>query len=199
MVARDKTDVILDEIRTAVVDAITDEVLLSVTAAVGLGDIARVATEVTRPSDTTAYTAGDAVNNSTSAPVVITLANVARANDTGGYIVGVRLSTDKKSIVPRLRVHFYRASNPNVPNDNAAMVSLYADESKKLGYVDLPAMITPADATNSTISFAQDYSVRIPFLPVSGGRAIYAALETRDAFTPASGEKFTLTVLVDQN
>src|SRR5580692_2188297 len=48
----------------------------------------QVSTNFTRPANTTAYTAGDAVNNSTSAPVIMTFSNCARFN--GGTL---RLST----------------------------------------------------------------------------------------------------------
>lgn len=183
----------------AITDAIAEEAVLAVTSTVGLGDLVRVATEMTRVADGNAYAAGDVVSNNVVTTTLITLANVARANDVGGRIVGVRLATDKKSITPRFRVHFWRATGGTISGDNVAQVAVYADEAKKIGYIDLPALTTPAGTAGSNMSFIQDFTVRLPFLPVAGGRDIYAHLETRDVFTPASAEKFTLTVWCDQN
>lgn len=163
------------------------------------GKIARASTEFTRPADTTAYTAGDVVSNSTSATTLIDLANAVRVNGGSGYIVRVALSTDKKSITPRFRVHFFNASGPTVAADNAAYKELYADGAKRLGYVDMPAMITGTDTTNSDMSRTVNDTVRLPVVAGGATRSLYAVLEALDAFTPASGEKITLTVFVDNN
>lgn len=183
----------------AITDAIAEEAVLDVTTTLLLGDLVRVSIEFTRPADLTGYTARDVVCNSTSAPALLVLANLARANDVGGYLVGLRLATDKKSITPRFRVHFYRATDPTLVNDNAVKKSLYVDEAKTGVYIDLPAMQTSFDATNSDMSFAQDMTIRVPFIPGSGGKDIYAQLETLDSFVPASAQKFTLTAWADQN
>jgi len=183
----------------AITDAIAAEAVLEVTATVGLGDLFRIATEFTRPNDMAPYSIGDVVSNSTGATTLITLANAGRAIDTGGYIVGVRLATNKKSIVPRFRVHFWRATGGTIAVDNVAQTATYADEAKKIGFVDLPALITPAGTAGSDMSFASDFTVRIPFLPVSGGRDIYAHLEVRDAYTPAALDTYLLTIWADQN
>lgn len=162
------------------------------------GRKAVVSATFTRPADTTAYTAGDAVSNSTSATTAMTLTSAARKTGGSGYIVGIRLSTNLKSITPRFRVHFWNASNPTMSADNAAFQAKYADESKRIAMLDLTAMTTPADTTNSDMSRSADYTIRIPF--VAGSSAdIYATLETLDAFTPANGQGFTLTVVVDQD
>jgi hypothetical protein len=161
------------------------------------GNKVEVAVEITRPADTTAYAAGDSVNTSTTVPTVMTFANFARVNGGSGYITKARLVTDKKSITPRVRVHLFNAANPQLTNDNAAFIDLYADDAKKIGFFDLPAMTTSADTTNSTESRTLDFSLRIPFVAGGATRSIFALLETLDGFTPASGEKFTLTLLAD--
>lgn len=171
---------------------------LSVVLASGANNnIILVSLEFTRPGDTTAYTANDAVSDSTSASTVQQMSNFARYNGGTGYIVGARLSTDKKSITPRIRIHMFNASNPTVAADNAQWKDSYADLSKRLGFFDLPAMTTGADAANSDMSRALDMGLRIPFVTAAGTRSIYFLLETLDAFTPASGERFTLTLYGD--
>ena len=163
------------------------------------GLLARVSKEFTRPSDTTAYAANDVVSNSTSATTLIVLTGAAHIVGGGGYITGIRLATDKKSITPRIRVHFYNASTPTVAVDNVAMERLYADESLLVAHYDLAAMTTPADTSNSTLSEIYDATMRLPFVCASTDKDLYALLETLDAVTPASAEKFTLTIWVDQN
>jgi hypothetical protein len=163
------------------------------------GRIASVSVEFTRPANTTAYTAGDVVSNSTVATVLMEFANLLRINAGSAYIVGARLVTDLKSIVPRFRVHLFSTSTPTVAADNAAHKELYTESSQRLGYFDLPAMTTGADAANSTTSRTMDMTVRFPIIAAAATRSIYAMLETLDAFTPASGEKFTLVLIVDQN
>jgi hypothetical protein len=41
--------------------------------------------------------------------------------------------------------------------------------------------------------------VRLAFVCASASRDLYGMLETRDAFTPASGQKFTVELTLDQN
>jgi hypothetical protein len=162
------------------------------------GQIAPAAVTWTRPTDAAPYSANDVVSNSTSATTPQPVA-LARANDKTGYIVGVRLSTNHKSIVPRMRVHIYRTDTLTLSADNAVYKSLYADEAKKITAVDLIALATPADAANSDYSAMSDFTMRIPFTPKSGTRNVYVVLEALDAFTPASGDSFTVTLWGDLN
>lgn len=163
------------------------------------GNLATVAIEVTRPADTNAYTAGDVVSNATSGSVLRTVANLLRVNAGTGYLVGARLITDKKSITPSFRVHLFNVSNPTFGHDNEAHQERYADIGKKIGSFDLPAMTTPADTSNSTLSQSLDMTLRVPIKAAAATRTIYALLEALDAFTPASGQKFTLELTVDNN
>jgi hypothetical protein len=158
-------------------------------------DIVVVSKEFTRPSDTTAYTAGDVVSNSTTATTPQPLASAVPSGQ-GGEVIAIRLVTDKKSVTPKMRVHLYNASTITVAADNAAFKDLYIDNSKYLGSVDLPAMVTGADTTNSTQSRSQVTGIFHPIRGAAGSGTIYYVLETLDAFTPASGEKFTLTLYV---
>ena len=53
----------------------------------------------TRPADTTAYAANDAIADSTSEPTLLSFANCANAMDGGqGYIVKTRLLTNQKRV-----------------------------------------------------------------------------------------------------
>lgn len=162
------------------------------------GSISTTSAVFTRTTNTTAYTAGDLVSNDTTTTTMLTLTGAARISGGSGYITGVWVATDLKSITPRFRVHFYNVNTPTVSADNLPHRELYADLSKRIGYVDLPAMSTPVDTTNSTLSRASDATIRIPFV-TSASTNIYAVVETLDAFTPASGQSITVRIATDRN
>lgn len=161
------------------------------------GNLVSVSTEFTRPADTTAYAANDVVSDSTSSTTMQALANAARVSGGSGYIVGIKVSTDKKSITPRIRVHFFGTNGATIAADNVAYKEVYSDGSKRLFYYDMPAMTTAADTTNSDMSRSVDTSMRIPY--ICNATSLYYVLETLDAFTPATGQKITVTAFLDRN
>lgn len=160
-------------------------------------NIIAISTEFTRPNDSSAYAANDVVSDSTSATTMQALANAVRVAGGSGEILGIRLSTDKKSITPRFRIHFYNTNGATVSGDNAAWQDKYADIGKRVAYYDLPAMTTGADSTNSNMSRSVDMTMDIPYTCV--GTSLYFVLEALDVFTPSALEKFTLTVFVKRN
>ncbi len=155
--------------------------------------------EFARPANTTAYTAGDVVSNSVAATSLLEFSSVIRTIGRSGYLVGAQLSTDKKSITPRIRVHLFNVNTPTVSADNAAHQEKYADRAKRLCSFDLPAMITGTDTTNSNMSRSEDMSLRIPIIAATEDTDVYGFLEALDAFTPASQQAFSLTLYFDQN
>ena len=161
------------------------------------GEMAAVSAEITRGTVTTAYGINQVV--APAAGGVTEVASFGRTSGGSGYITAIRVSTNKKSIVPRLRLHLFNASNATLGTDYASWQEKYADASKRLGYYDMPAMTTGADTSNSDMSRAIDLNVpRIPYT-TSGTTSLYLAIETLDAFTPDSGQKITAAFTVDQN
>lgn len=150
-----------------------------------------------RPANTTAYSAGGSVNSSTTAPAFVAFAGVAKSNGGSGTITKIRLATNKASITPRTRVHLFNANTATLTNDGAAFIDKFADDSLKIGYYDLPAMQGEPGAGVDE-SRAQAAGIAIPFVCAGGTTTIYAVLETLDAFTPASGQTFNITIGADQ-
>jgi len=159
--------------------------------------LVRVSGTFTRPANTTAYAANDVVSNNATATTPLELANAVRVAAGSAYLVGLRVETNLKSITPRFRVHFFSTAAATVAADNAAHKEVYADAAIRRGYVDLVAMSTAADTTNSDMSRAEDYTIRRPM--VAAATSFYVVLETLDAFTPASGQSFTVIAVFDQN
>lgn len=162
------------------------------------GKLTRVAVEMTRPADTTAYTVGDVVSNNATTTTPMEYANLLRVAGGSGYVVGCLISTNLKSIVPALRVHLFNAANPTVAADNAAFKELYADAAKRCSYFDMPAMTTATDTSNSDMSRAVKMDLRVPV--VGGATAsLWVVLEALTAFTPASGQLIRVVLIVDNN
>ena len=160
------------------------------------GSMALVAASFTRPADTTAYTAKDAVSNSTSAPTVLTFTNLARVNAGSGYIVKARLITNQSTCIARFRLHLFHTA-PTAINDNAAYTLLYTNAAIRLGYIDFPACQT--EGSGSDAANAQNDTVRLAFVCAAASRTIYGVLETIDAFTPASAQQFYIELTADDN
>lgn len=160
------------------------------------GGLVVVSNEFTRNSDTNAYAIGHLVGNAANTP--LTIANCARVDGGSGYIVRATLITDLKSITPSFRVRVFNAA-PTQSNDKTAYRSLYADASKRVGEFILGPMSTPSDTTNSTASAASDMNLRVPFVCAAGTKDLLFLFEALTAFTPTSGQKFTLQLAIDQN
>jgi hypothetical protein len=147
----------------------------------------RAAVTITRPSNTTAYTAGDVIGGS----AVITLPNIGAS---GGYVLfqSVRLligSTSVPSGMGAFRLHLYTAT-PTAIADNAAFDLVSGEVANYAGYIDLPA---PQDL-GSTLFTQTDYCGTAVKL-ASASTSLFAELETRGGYTPASGTAYNLRVM----
>jgi hypothetical protein len=147
----------------------------------------------TRPADTTVYAIGDLVANSTVAGSVVPVAIAATAAGGVGEIRRARFTTTKTGLAGTevFRIHFFKLS-PTVTNgDNGAfapqgitaiflgkidvtMTELYSDGCKGVGVPAVGSGIVFDTATGS----------------------IYALIEARSAYTPISGEVFTIAAEV---
>lgn len=136
----------------------------------------------TRPNDTTAYAAGDVVNESASAG---TSWQFTSAGPSGGRILitAVWIEIDVSSAWSGLgtfRLHLYD-SDPGAINDNAAFDLASGDRAKYLGFLDIP---TPEDF-GSTL-WAQDDAVRKQAKLAAASTTLYGMVETRGATTPTA-------------
>jgi hypothetical protein len=161
------------------------------------GITAKVSVEFSRTAGILAYDANDAVLP--SAGGVVEMAGVSRIAGGSGYITGIRIITNKKSITPRFRIHLFSSSDPTLSADGANWKDKYSDSSKRVGFIDLDAMSTAADTTNSDMSRTVNETLRKPFVCASSTTSLYFVLETLDAFTSADGQKFTVVMYIERN
>jgi hypothetical protein len=148
----------------------------------------------TRPSDTTAYTIGDLVANSTTAGSVVPLTfSVGRG---GIKIVGLRLNKSDETDVANatFTMHFF-GSSPTVANGDNGAISY--NLSDKFGSVALAIMVA---ATDEGYSVANGGDTILPdglyYYTASG--LIYALIEAKAAYGPASAEVFTSTIVYER-
>ena len=137
-----------------------------------------------RPGDTTAYAAGDVTGTASSA--IHTLSGVG---PSGGTVLIQALSmfinsTSVPAGMGGFRLHFYRSS-PDSIADNAAFDLASGETAAYMGYADLPA---PQDF-GSTLYSQAEYVGRALQL-ASGQTSIFTKIETRGAYTPASGTTY---------
>lgn len=145
---------------------------------------------ITRPANTTAYAANDAIADSVSAPTLLEFISCANEAAGQGYIVKTRLMTNQKTCTARFRLSFYHTA-PSAVNDNAPKPMLYVNKDKLIGRIDLDPCST--EDTSSDAAFTLSTTL-LPYVLAAGSTSIYCILTTLDAFTPASAQQFYLEI-----
>lgn len=150
----------------------------------------------TRPADTTAYASGDLVANSVTAGSVVAMALAAARVAAGAFAVRrVRLKKSNTSLTnASFRVHFYdsdpTAASGITNGDNGAWLTKIAGY---LGSCDITMdkAFSDAAAGQAAPAVGSEMSAKL-----ASGTTLYALLEARAAYTPASAEVFTLVAEV---
>jgi len=153
----------------------------------------KVATNFTRPSDTTPYTVGDAITNSTSAPVVFQL-DLGALGAVAGQAVEVRkiavISSAKQAILPLMNIYLSNVTF-TATNDNSALD--IADEVMQAGGAWFNTDIQNYTASNSRVS---QQNISIPMTLADADTKLYGILQDTIGYTPASGEVFTIVAWI---
>lgn len=151
-----------------------------------------VSASFTRPADTTAYAAGDAVSNATSSPAILQFPGAARAAGASGLTLLVR-HVKSSTTAASFRLWLYRGAVAAV-NDNVQFPLLWANRSSRIGYVDL------AHTTGGTGSDCSEGLATFVLLPFSlVGTELFGQLTTTGGYTPASGEQHFIELAIAQN
>lgn len=152
----------------------------------------------TLPAGANAYSAKDVIADSTSAPHVLTFANMARAVGCGGYLMKARLLTDQTTFVARVRLHLYHTA-PTAINDNAPFTALYANAGNRVGFIDFPAPAT--EGTGSTAALALltpgNGGLPMPFKCDAADANLYGIAEVLDGFTSAATQHVYFELTAD--
>lgn len=171
-------------------------ILAQLAALFGVAKLAKViaASAFTRPSNTTAYASGDLVANSVT-NTSVTPISLALARTEGGTVQIRRarlLKSQAGTTNAAFRVHFF-TSSPTVTNgDNGAFEP--AAHAGYVGSVDIPNANFVGFTAGAQGNGAPLVGQEITATAASGSKVIYALVEAKAAYTPASAETFTLTV-----
>ena len=146
-----------------------------------------------RPANTTAYTAGDLVANSTTAGSVVPMAlAVARIAGGSGQILRARLRKSGTGIVnARFRLHLFTAA-PTVANgDNGALSMTGA-----AGYLGAVDVVVDRAFTDGAVGVgAPAAGPVIVFATAADSANVHVLVEALADYTPVSGE--TIAVALD--
>lgn len=142
--------------------------------------------EITRPANTTVYSANDVVADVSAA--FVPFSNVAKAIGSGVKITRVRIQTDDTGFAgKKFNLHLYKEA-PTFIADNAAFAISYANATKRIGAI--PVVMSTGNL--GTVGM-NDYN-QVITNPIA--RDIYWILETPDGGTP-SGMSTKFTVVID--
>jgi hypothetical protein len=156
--------------------------------------IGNISALFTRPADTTAYAIGDLVANSITAGSVVPLAFKLDNSFPMGQFRLTRARLFKNGAVvtnATFRLHLYQAL-PTVTNgDNGAWLS--TGSADWLGNVDFASMLAFSDGAAGSGSCPAGSE---QFVRMKQGTTVYGLLAALGAYTPASGEVFTVVLEV---
>ena len=157
------------------------------------GDV--VETSYTRPSNTTQYTANDAMSDSTSAPSCLTFSNCARRPGGSGFVLGATaISSANQSTLPQLTLYIFDTS-VTATNDNAEFNLSDTDAVNLLGSFQFTGF-EALDETSGANGNAKDEARpkndgAFAFRCGTTVRHLYGLVKVENAYTPVSGEKVT--------
>lgn len=149
----------------------------------------------TRPADTTAYTSGDLVANSTTAASVVPLSWSIQGTGGSGIIRAVRFfKSSTTATAASFRVHLFVAAPPTPTNgDNGAYgISTVTDHLDTVA-VDLSSGAFAGTAGLNKRSAATAIGFRFP----TASMKLYGLIDVQGGYAPASGETFRVTLEIE--
>lgn len=180
------------------VSATIDAALPAGTNVVGqtYGSATVITTSVTRPNDTTAYTANDAWSDSTSAPSAITFSSVFRTSGGTALLTGVEvISSANKSTALQGELWLFDTA-PTVINDNSAFTITDAEYETKVAKIpfvlDSPGN-SAADASGNTGASIDGLSILVKGVSSAN---LTGLIKVINAYTPVAQEKLTFRLKV---
>ena len=163
-----------------------------------------VESTITRPANTTLYTAGDALSDATGdAHFTFPRVLVGRAN-TGEIRSAYLIGTARQSTEPDLELYLFHTDiATTADNDNFAPTD--AEMATCVAVIEIPSAdmrtVGPTGSGGGRAQFmtrVDRLGSRMPFQGViaNGEVALYGQLVVANAYTPVSAEEFTIGLIV---
>jgi hypothetical protein len=167
--------------------------------------IDKVSDSFIREADALIYASGDHVANDTT-PAAVTAANSAfillsaiRSGPRGAKILRAILKSDAADFVNAdFRIHFFNIDPYGVAptsGDNDAISLDVTAGAGYLGFIDVSLDSTVIESTALGMGIP---AVPLPIKGAGAGTTLWGVLEARGAYTPSSGEVFTLNAMIEQ-
>lgn len=152
-----------------------------------LGFPVSVSTDITRPADTTAYAANDALSNSTSSPTTggFTLSSICRKSGGSVLITDMIVTTSNDPATTLQGEIFLFNQSVTAINDNAAFA--VSDSEIKTCVAKVPFVLE--DVGNNGFYHAQNLNI---LATASGSADLRFLVRVKNAYTPASSEVITV-------
>lgn len=150
----------------------------------------RKSVTITRPNDTTAYTAGDVIGAATGSTAAQQLDGIGRETEHDLYITSARLLIRDSSVISgegAYRLHLYRATPGSAYGDNAAWDLPSGDRATYMGYLDFG---TVADLGSTAYVEANGINKQIK----TASGSIFGYLVTQGAYTPSANRVYDVTL-----
>lgn len=150
----------------------------------------------TRPADTVTYAAGDVIAQSTSAATILTFANLGRVAGGGGFIQNAVLIC---STAPALKLDaelYLFDTAPAMQNDNVAWAPSDAEMEKCLGVIAFSTgsfKVAGANGMTDAGTLSKSYKC------ATAQTSLFGILVARNAYVPASAEKFAIRLTAAQS
>lgn len=182
----------LDDIKDGIDELKTGIILGAGTNVIGRSGATQffVTGNFSRPAEATAYAAGDAVTNSTSAPTVLELALDAEGAADGQNILitGCQVVVGSKwASLPWFNLWIANATFA-ATNDNSALS--IADETARTAIM-IPLEKTGYTGANSVAALDGRY---YPYRLAAADKSLFVTLQAGNAPTPVSGERFDVSI-----
>jgi hypothetical protein len=147
------------------------------------------AASITRPANTTAYTAGDVLSGADDGHFVFV--DSINPSAKTGEVIGATITLDvSQATPPNIDLVLFSADTADQA-DNGAVSFTDAEMATVVGVINFNDWF---DGGNSMVQVA---SASIPFQ--LGGKNLYGQAVVQNAYTPTSGESFTVTLMVRQD
>jgi hypothetical protein len=144
----------------------------------------------TRPADTTAYASGDLVANSTTAGSVVPLKFILSSPTFKLWRVGIKFNSATPTNA-KFNLNLYSSSPTCTNGDNGAWLTT---ESGYQGFVSVDAS-TNTFSDNTTGWGYGTSNQPLPIQAPLNTQVLYGLLSATAAYTPTSGEIFTVTLV----
>ena len=168
----------------------------SIYAYMTAGGFYRIRAEVTRPANTTAYHALDAVGAATVTSTTNAIASAARVAGGSGSIIRAAIKTDNLSWTSAVTLVIYDGTGPAAYiNDHAAFDPKYADKANVVATISFPAFAKDATGAAGSYVTSKVEALNIPYVCGTAVSSLYFQLFIPSGTpTPASEQKFYLNI-----